>query len=61
MEVFETRKELKVQVNLLNDTFENLLMQQANLQEKEKVMNEISEKLIQWRKILKILMKNQKT
>ena len=44
-EVLETRKDLKVQVNLLSDTFENLLMQQANLQEKEKVINEISQKI----------------
>lgn len=44
-EVLGTRKELKVQVNLLSDTFENLLMEQANLQEKEKVINEISLKI----------------
>ena len=44
-EVLETRKDLKHQVNLLSDTFENLLMQQANLQEKEKIINEISEKI----------------
>ena len=44
-EVLETRKDLKVQVNLLSDTFENLLLQQANLQEKEKVINEISQNI----------------
>ncbi len=45
-EVLETRKELKVQVNLLSDTFENLLIEQVNLQEKEKVINDISLKII---------------
>lgn len=44
-EVLETRKELKVQVNLLSDTFENLLIEQVNLQEKEKVINDISLKI----------------
>ena len=44
-EVLETRKDLKVQVNLLSDTFERLLMQQANLQEKDKVINDISQKI----------------
>lgn len=44
-EVLETRKDLKVQVNLLNDTFEDLLMQQANLQEKEKAINEFSKRI----------------
>lgn len=44
-EVLETRKDLKVQVNLLSDTFENLVVQQANLQEKERVINEISQKI----------------
>ena len=44
-EVLETRKDLKVQVNLLGDTFERLLMQQANLQEKDKVINDISQKI----------------
>ena len=44
-EVLETRKELKAQVNLLSDTFENLIMEQVNLQGKEKVINEISLKI----------------
>ena len=44
-EVLETRKELKIQVNLLSDTFENLIMEQINLQGKEKVINEISLKI----------------
>ena len=44
-EVLESRKDLKIQVNLLSDTFEDLLMEQANLQEKEKVINEISTRI----------------
>ena len=44
-EVLETRKELKVQVNRLSDTFENLLVEQLNLQEKQKVINDISIKI----------------
>ena len=44
-EVLETRKELKVQVNLLSDTFNNLLIHQFNLEEKEKVINDISIKI----------------
>jgi len=44
-EVLETRKQLKVQVNLLSDSYENLVMEQFNLHEKEKVINEISLKI----------------
>ena len=44
-EVLETRRDLKIQVNLLGDTFENLLFEQANLIEKEKVINDISIKI----------------
>ena len=44
-EVLETRNQLKIQVNLLSDTFQNLLMEQANLQEKEKSINDISKKI----------------
>ena len=44
-EVLETRKELKSQFNLLSDTFEELLIEQANLQEKERVIKIISIKI----------------
>ena len=44
-EVLATREELKIQVNILSDTFENLIMEQANLQNKEKVINDISLKI----------------
>ena len=44
-EVLEARYQLKIKINLLNDTFQNLLMEQGNLQEKEKNINEISNKI----------------
>ena len=44
-EVLNTRMELKVQVENLQDTFLNLLIEQNNLQEKEKVINETSNKI----------------
>ena len=43
-EILETRNRLKIQVNLLSNTFQKLLMEQANLQEKEKNINETSQK-----------------
>lgn len=52
-EVLNSRKDLKSQVNLLSDTFENLLMQQANLQEKEKVIDDISQKIDDMEKKIK--------
>ena len=46
-EVLKTRNELKIQVNLLNHIFENLLIEQTNLKEKnksvEKILNKISQ------------------
>ena len=44
-EVLNTRMELKVQVENLNDTFTNLLVEQDNLQEKEKNITITSEKI----------------
>ena len=44
-EVLETRYQFKIIVNLLNDTFQNLLMKQINLQEKEKNINIINKKI----------------
>lgn len=43
-EVLNTRMELKVQVENLNNTFLNLLVEQDNLQAKEKIINDTSEK-----------------
>ena len=60
-EVLETRNELKVQVNLLSDTFENLLVDQANLQEKEKVINEISGKITDMETRINNFMKDAQT
>ena len=34
-EVLEIRYQLKIKIKLLSDTFQNLLMEQSNLQEKE--------------------------
>lgn len=48
-EVLNTRMELKVQVENLNDTFTNLLVEQDNLQEKEKNITITSEKIKIWR------------
>ena len=39
--VLINRGQLKIQVNLLSNTFQNLLMEQANLQEKEKNIIEV--------------------
>ena len=44
-EVLEIRYQLKIKIKLLSDTFQNLLMEQSNLQEKEKNINEISNKI----------------
>jgi len=44
-EVLETRYQFKIIVNLLNNTFQNLLMKQTNLQEKEKNINIINKKI----------------
>ena len=44
-EVLEKRKELLVQFNLFNNNFGNLIMQLANLQEKDKVINENGQKI----------------
>ena len=44
-EVLNTRMELKVQVEKLNETFRNLLVEQDNLQEKEKIIIETSGKI----------------
>ena len=44
-EVLETRNELKIQVNNLNRTFQNLLVEQGNLQEKQKKIDEVTMKI----------------
>ena len=44
-EVLEIRYQLKIKIKLLSDTFQNLLMEQSNLQEKEKNINKISNKI----------------
>jgi hypothetical protein len=44
-EVLNTRMQLKVEVENLNDIFQNLLVEQDNLQEKEKNINDASEKI----------------
>ena len=44
-EVLETRNQLKIQVNLLSNTFQKLVMEQLNLQEIEKKNNEIKIKI----------------
>ena len=43
--LFQSRKELKIQVNVLIDTYKNLLIEQQNLKEKEKVIKEINNKI----------------
>ena len=44
-EILEIRYQLKIKIKLLSDTFQNLLMEQSNLQEKEKNINKISNKI----------------
>lgn len=44
-EVLRNRGELRIQINLLSDTFQNLMMEQGNLQIKIKRLNEISEQI----------------
>ena len=44
-EVLENRCQLKIQVNLLSDTFQNLLMERTNLQEKEKKIIEVQKQI----------------
>jgi len=43
--VLKERRKLKIQINLLSDTYQTLLMEQSNLKEKEKCINEISKKI----------------
>jgi len=45
-EVLNTRMQLKIEVENLNDIFQNLLIEQDNLQLKEKNINDANEKLI---------------
>lgn len=49
-EVLINRGQLKIQVNLLSDTFQNLLMEQANLQEKEKHIIEVQKQIEEMQK-----------
>ena len=44
-DVLNTRMELRIEVEHLNDTFQELLCEQDNLQLKEKVINETSQKI----------------
>ena len=43
--VLNTRCELRIEVEHLNDTFQDLLCEQENLQQKEKIINETSQKI----------------
>ena len=43
--VLNTRVELRIEVEHLNDTFQDLLCEQDNLQQKEKIINETSYKI----------------
>jgi len=52
--------QLKIQVNLLSNTFQNLLMEQANFQEKEKNIIEVQKQIEEMQKKLEILKLNQK-
>lgn len=60
-EVLNTRMELKVQVENLNDTFTNLLVEQDNLQEKEKNITITSEKIKNMEDKIKDLEKIEKS
>ena len=60
-EVLNTRMELKVQVENLNDTFTNLLVEQDNLQEKEKNITITSEKIKNMEDKIKDLEKMEKS
>ena len=60
-EVLNTRMELKVQVENLNDTFKNLLVEQDNLQEKDKSITITSEKIKMMEDKIKDLEKMEKS
>jgi len=51
--VLKLRGELKIQVNVLNDMFKDLVIEQSNLKIKEKYINEISTKIQKSEEILK--------
>ena len=59
-DVLKTRNQLKIEVNLLSDTFQDLLQEQANLQEREKVINEITKKIDDMEKSIKNFEKESK-
>lgn len=58
-EVLNTRMELRIEVNHLNDTFLVLLAEQDNLQLKEKNINETSEKIFRMEKEISDLEKDK--
>ena len=60
-EVLENRCQLKIQVNLLSDTFQNLLMEQANLQEKEKSIIETQKQIEEMQKKIRNVENQSKT
>ena len=49
-EVLQNRCQLKIEVNLLSNTFQNLLMKQANLQEKEENIIEVQKQIEEMQK-----------
>ena len=60
-EVLQNRCQLKIEVNLLSDTFQNLLMEQANLQEKEKNIIEVQKQIEEMQKKIRNFDNQSKT
>ena len=60
-EVLTSRTQLKIQVNLLSETFQNLLMEQANLQEKEKNIIEVQKQIEEMQKKIRNVENQSKT
>ena len=60
-EVLENRNQLKIQVNLLNDTFRNLLIEEANLQKRKNNIIEIQNQIEEIQKEIKNFEDQSKT
>mgnify|MGYP002624665155 CR=1 FL=1 len=59
-EILETRNEYRVQVNQLTGIFQNLVVEEGNLRNKEKKINEVSRKIQDMELKIKDIMNNMK-
>ena len=60
-EVLNSRNELRIEVNKLNDKFQDLIIEQDNLQRKDKNIDEVSDKINEMEKSISKLEKNMES